>query len=530
MKANKENSISYTDMVIFVLIIILELLFFRNVLPADALIGDEIDGRLNTFFSAHWYEWLSGREGLTDMYNMFYPVDNVLSYSDMMLGFGILCLPFRLFGMSEFLAFKWVVILGHMIGSLALYYYMRECLDTKEMPALLTVVAFSFSNQFITASYHTQLYAVSFFPVVMIFFHKYLEGKHRLLFLILTGLSFCMVFYTSFYIGFFMGVCFGIFVLVSAVVYGVRDILNYTTHVAEFFYGGVKYWVAALLLSGIAMIPFIRLYLPTMDKTGGKEYDEVIYTTYDIRQLLFTGWSDSAEGGFSFAAAGVIAFFVMLIAICVKKKMTPLLLSCIITMILAILPCLHFGEHTLWYVIYEMVPAASAIRAIFRMFFVLSLPLSIMLGLMADQLFERQWLPAIIAAVIFVQTFSPTGVKSEWSVSEHNEIIRGASAMPMDCEVFYLYDPIKKDGDDESDITKYGRQIRGQMDAVEIAKFYGVRTINGYSGNVPTGWDVSTTYRLSRDQAVTWAGRSGISHMVLYGFDQARGRWERVTP
>ncbi|MCR5097697.1 MAG: glycosyltransferase family 39 protein [Lachnospiraceae bacterium] len=526
----RDYEISIGDIVIVALIIFLELLFFRNVLTADALLGDDVDGRLNTFFSAHWYEWIMGREGLTDMYHMFFPADNVLSYSDMMLGFGILCLPFRLFGMSEFLAFKWVVILGHIIGSLALYYYMRECMDAAEMPSLLSVVAFSFSNQFITASYHTQLYAVSFFPLVMVFFHKYLTKKRRLIYLILTGLSFCMIFYTSFYIGFFAGTCFGIFVLVSAVVYGVKDIREYTSHVADFFYARWKDWLIALILSAAAMIPFVKVYLPTMNKTGGKEYDQVIYTTYDIRQLIFTWWDNESEGGFSFAAVGIAAFFIMLLLICMKKKISPLLLSCVLTLFLAIIPCLHFGEHTLWYVVYEMVPAASAIRAIFRMFFVLSLPFSIILGLMTDELFERQWLPAVLCVLIFAETFSPAGVKSEWSASSQNAVVREASGMPMDCEVFYLYDPVKSEDEDGSELARWGRQIRGQLDAVEIAHFYGVRTVNGYSGNVPEGWDISTTYRYSGNQAATWAGRSGISHRVLYGYDQARGTWKRVEP
>ena len=521
----KDTEISISDVVILFVVILLELLFFRNVLSTDALIGDGIDGRLNTFFSAHWYEWIMGREGLTDMYHMFYPADDVLSYSDMMLGFGILCLPFRFLGMSEFVAFKWVVIIGHMIGSLVLYYYMRACIGTKEMPAFLTVVAFSFSNQFITASYHTQLYAVSFFPIVMVFFHKYLEGEKRRLMIILTTLSFCMIFYTSFYIGFFTGICFGIFMLVSAVVYGIKDIRDYTSNVRDFVYERWGDWVIALFVAISVMIPFLRVYLPTMNKTGGKKYDEVIYTTYDIRQLIFTHWNEEGDGGFSYAAAAVVAFIVMLIIICLRKKMTPLLLSCLLTMLFAILPCLHFGEVTFWYVIYEMVPAASAIRAIFRMFFVLSLPFSILLGLMVDDITKKQWFAALLAVLIFAETFSFSGVKSEWSASTQNAIIREASGMPIDCEVFYLFDPIKQEGDDESELTRYGRQIRGQMDAVEIAHFYGVRTVNGYSGNVPEGWDISTTYRYAKNQAATWVGRSGINHMVVYGYDQARGKW-----
>ena len=109
-----------TDKTAFMLILILEGLFFRNVLFTDGLFGDAVDGRLNTFFAEHWFRFVTGQDGLSDVLMMFHPAENVLSYSDCMLLFGALGIPLRFFGVSMWTAFKCILIASHVFGSLSL--------------------------------------------------------------------------------------------------------------------------------------------------------------------------------------------------------------------------------------------------------------------------------------------------------------------------------------------------------------------------------------------------------------------------
>lgn len=62
---------------------------------------------------------------------------------------------------------------------------------------------------------------------------------------------------------------------------------------------------------------------------------------------------------------------------------------------------------------------------------------------------------------------------------EEEQFIFNTSIPPENVETFYIIDTINKN---------YPPYIY-QLDAFEIANHYSIKTINGYSGKFPQGWD-----------------------------------------
>lgn len=54
------EKVSRLDYIIWILIILCEVIFFRNVIFSDRLIGNNIDGKLLTLFVEHWYQVFQG--------------------------------------------------------------------------------------------------------------------------------------------------------------------------------------------------------------------------------------------------------------------------------------------------------------------------------------------------------------------------------------------------------------------------------------------------------------------------------------
>lgn len=71
-----------------VILILYEIFFLRNIIASDLMVGDRGDGRLCMLIAEHWYQFFSGNESFAQL-NMFYPAENTIAYSDMLLGYGI---------------------------------------------------------------------------------------------------------------------------------------------------------------------------------------------------------------------------------------------------------------------------------------------------------------------------------------------------------------------------------------------------------------------------------------------------------
>ena len=107
------------------LLCLLEYSAFQKIIGTDALFGDLGDGRLTNLVAEHWYHFFKGETAFADL-GIFYPAENTLAYSDMLLGFGILHTLLRIVGCDMYIAYKYTILLVHAVGTVSAFYLLTN--------------------------------------------------------------------------------------------------------------------------------------------------------------------------------------------------------------------------------------------------------------------------------------------------------------------------------------------------------------------------------------------------------------------
>ena len=165
---SKRNKYLIYNFIIVICLIVSEIFFFRNILFSNNLFGSNGDGKLTTVIVEHWYNFFRGYEKFGEL-SMFYPVKNVLAYSDMFLFFGLIHSFFRILGMDMFNAYKYTLILVHVIGTISMFILLDKKFKLSKEWSLFGTVAFSFSSTYAKHVGHTQLMVCSMLPLFIIF-------------------------------------------------------------------------------------------------------------------------------------------------------------------------------------------------------------------------------------------------------------------------------------------------------------------------------------------------------------------------
>lgn len=530
----KENERLKNYLVIAV-ILLLEILFFYNVLLDDSLLGNRIDGKLTNYLCDHWFRYFSGKEDFGD-FICFYPAKGTFSYSDLMLAFFVPYGILRLFGMGIYAAFKWAIIIIHTIGSYTMYYFMRKHLKFSIIPSVFSVICFSFSNPYYYAAVNLQMFAQSLLPVLLIFVWKYYESdkkKWRHLYGILSVLWIALLFYTAFYVGYFLVV----FILLMIVIFCVSSICNFSK---EWWKQDVKQqlWrIKDFILYGIVgvivMLPFVLLYLPTLNTTGGRTWDEVLLYSPSIRDLFMqtgenilgidtTGYH--MENGFPILGIGIFIFLsVYYLWEKRHEKTTFYIFVILISVVIGMLFPIKIGRYSLWWLLYKYLPGASGIRATARVFFSFTIFVAILFAFFLEYLWDKdnkatKIIAFIIVCLVYILNFDTNGVTSLWNESDEIAFEQRISSPPEDCDSFIV--------SYKSSLNTEKTNEELQMDAWTIALKYNVPTINGYSGQSPEGWLMNYKYADFEDNLCKWVEEYQLENVYVY--DMTKNTWTKI--
>lgn len=528
-----------------VILIFCELFFFRNVIGNSQLFGDIGDGRLTNLLTEHWYNVLCGREKWNELC-FFYPAENVLSYSDMLLGFGIFHSIFRLMGFNTYTAYKAALMTIHVIGTAATYILLKKHLNTGTLWALFGTVAFSFSNAFSLAFVHTQMTAVSFLPIMLILLTEAMKNfslrKKRNICVCGFIAMFALTAYTSWYTAYFTGLFLLIMLFVYMILLAMRreSILKWAK--TELSAMGIDLLLYAGLFI-LLFIPFLMLYLPALQMSGGYGYPaEYLPEFIDIANVtesnLMLGWlmdkmdlegrGRSPELNVGFSMVLLLMFAAVFIYLMKHKRIgrtggkfrygsrIMILRAAAVTSIICMILPINLSSNciSLWIFVFKLIPGAQSIRAIARLFFWLSFPISVITAVCGKEIFsfiknKKAYLSAVSAAclLLFVSNVNIDGVYSDWCTEAPPVRLENITPPPEDCKVFFITD------DD------YGTKpsIMYHLDAMEIANHFSVKTINGYSGQFPADWKIENITTMAyENNAKEWAASNGIEKLYIY--------------
>lgn len=301
--------------------------------------------------------------------------------------------------------------------------------------------------------------------------------------------------------------------------------------------------------AGLAL-PFLGLYLSAMASFGDRAWSEVNsmlptlvgFINVSNRNLLYGNiFSDFFPGettcGFPF-----ITFLLLLLSIIhyynqyIRSKVlqrqdaaslsvqgklniqAALSLTILVLMMLLIAD----GRFSLWYIIYSIIPGASAIRAVSRYLMFLCLPVGILLAWFGNDFCinrNRRHKTAvfILMAILFIENMTNLSLGA-WNSSDRINFLKDIPVPPEDCEIMYVL---------PNEATQ--APWVDQLDAWEIANKYDLQTVNGYSGQFPDEWELweefTAQYITNVDQ---WCRSNGINSGV-YAFNKTEGIWVSHT-
>lgn len=562
-KKKAEQKHAYIEYaIVAVILLFCEWFFFRNIIGMDAMIGDRGDGRLTVLLTEHWWSFFNGKESFSEI-AMFYPAEGVLGYSDLFFGYGLIYSLFRLVGMNMFVSYMWTLVLVHIMGIISMYYLMNKKLKCNVWWSLFGTMAFCFSDTYARHFGHTQLNAVSGLPILLILFlgfiHNYENRKKRNIYAYIFIACFVLLTYTSWYIACFTGV----FCLVFLIVYFIKlktcgvKVFPVLKEKILFVWKDI---IGYVIFMAVLYIPFIKVYLPVFKSSSGypywacvpylPEFADIINVSEKnfmlggfIKKIELSsrGYSGEVAMGFSIILLGLFwaLFFVNRkknIVIAggkadrdVFSKVIPNVAFISVLVSIALVIRLSSNGVSLWAIVYAALPVVRSMRAVARFLLWLSFPMAVITAYAANRYIKaRKWavtitVSCIAVIMIFVSNINIIGVYSFWNYPDEYSFISNVSKPPESTEVFYIIDTAN---------TKDSEYIY-QLDAYEIATWYSLKTINGYSGQFPSDWwgiwDVcSDNYE---GNVFSWIEKYDLTN--VYAYDRATNTWipfaERTT-
>ena len=534
-----------------------ELFFFRNIIGTDRLIGDDGDGRLTMLVTEHWYHVFCGKASVKDL-NIFFPAENTIAYSDMLLGYGIIHSFLRFLGMNIYLAYRLTIVLVHITGVITLFILLKTVFDTDYGWALFGAITAFSGTAYALYIGHTQLIAVGFVPGACILFAKAVRPGiarwKRVAFMEAAIAQCILILYTAWYIFLFSAIFLGILALAELVVilWKRRDLLGIVKNEYRNFLPECLLYVLSF---AIMAVPFVLLELPLLKVSGGRQYETIsvfMPTVTDLFNVSEKNWLAGGlieklgisrlglqlepKPGFNIIIWLVLAIETVLL---IKRRKTMrkddfsvyfLIAAFAVVFICCLLP-IRFGEtaRSLWWIVYHIVPGASSIRAMCRFLVFMTLPVSVILSKTGDYLnkHSEHYHPGSaryhfcmcgLIIAMFIANITNMGVTSSWNARKETEFMDSVPAPPDDCAVFWLSNP----NNERAGAPFY------QLDAHMISDRFGIPTINGYSGLTPREWECIDP---SSDNYTEGVMKWGLDHNLehVYSYDESNHIWKKTN-
>jgi len=473
--------------------------------------GDLGDGRWNAILLEHGFRFLRGDAWHRALWSpnwSFYPHENVLAYSDNLLGTLPLYAIFRALHCNEMAAYDaWAVAMA--IGNfLAMYAFLRA-VDQSRIGAALGGFVFAFSMPRGEQLNHLQLFPHCFTPLCFYFLTRLRTLRPSAVW----GAVACAVLqlYAGIYLGWFLGLALGICATVTLVMaLASRQFRN------GILFGLRRLWVhsvVAMVAGAVSLLPLVIHYARAQAEVGPRSFSEMVgmlprplsyflpadytwlYRTSLLKikptlpvsheQVMFTG------------------FLVLLCAVAEllvhARRQRPIaehwwqysLLSVWIITVIATL----WIDGSLWQYLYRILPGAGGIRAVARIALLQLLPLGAAAAWAATWVQKRLGLAVVTVLAALVVLENSGTANYHFTVSEHSSRVHRIETelLAENCRTFLLVgaeDPYKI-----------------HMDALWASLETQTPTLNGFSGNIPPEWPFETprTARLLRMRS--WLGR-----------------------
>jgi len=537
------------------------IIFFRAIVASGftTYFGDSYDGLIEISVLQHWHN-VAAFGNQMSVTEYFYPYKDSIGYNDTYLIPGLFFTLGRLFGADPFRAALVSHVAMKAIGFLGMYALLRKGVGIRLAIALAGAAIFTTANASLLHMHHAQLLSAGFLPwlaLLLLMFGKALIAQnHRRV--VMTGCGFAVLFgltaLNSFYAAWFFAFFTMLATLVGLAVIGAANRRQWFFSICSCRTPLALVFVAAV----VSMAPLILVYLPKI--ADGAHHDWATDTARFLiapSSLINVGvgnlvWGQAlneamrgltghpmagGEARFGFPLGLLVTAVMGTIWAARRRPIMPLPFALGFALEIAIILMLKSpGDYSLWRLIYEIFPGANAIRVVSRFLLFAVTPVVVIVCSWLDGARLPKW--ALIAIVVFllieeIQLAPPLMLNRARELA----MLDAAGAPPAECRAFFVVSARSDIDSARSEARDISRAWNGEpatmlfdnyrhnVDAMFIASYRNVPTINGFSTFNPPDWEFSHSDAPDYlERIARYARRHGLT--ALCGLDvRRRPRW-----
>ena len=525
-------------------------LFFRNQIANGftLLLGDRHDGVIALAILEHWRNVLAGTDAWSST-GYFHPIRGTLGYNDGYLLFGLAYAAFRSLGADPFLAGEWTNMAMRVVAFLGMHAACRRVFGLPFWWSLLGAALFTLSNNLFIRASHAQLFSVGFLPGLMVLLHATGVAlfERRPAALLGWGAAFVALFaallMTGFYMAWYSAFLGGATLLAWLGIAGPARRRDLRTAIAA---AALPLGLLALLAAA-ANLPFLMLYLPKAAETGMHPWEMALQHAPTLLDVLHVGesnllfgwlvrllnatfrpdfpaWSERMTG---FPPVLLLVFGVTMARLWRGRDdgadatrrtwLRAFALAALVTWALT----LRFGDATGWWLVWNTVPGARAVRVVSRYQLVLAIPV-VAFAVMGAAAWARRASPAAVVALVGVllleqaNAYAPLFLDRTWELSRLNAV----PMPPGACRAFWVSAARTESRFGEAVEDPYNHNTEAML----VAAVLGLPTMNGISTFNPLGWPSGWPGQSGYEAEVAeWATKHGLTG--LCSLDLQRMRW-----
>jgi hypothetical protein len=474
------------------------------------LTGDRYDGAIQVALLEHWFNVFTGWSPWRSP-SYFFPYPNTLGYNEGQFLYGVIYSLFRGLGVDAFLASELVNMAIKGIGFFGFLAAGRRILKLSFAWALLGAAVFTLSNNSFLQISHAQLLSVALAPVEAVFMYEAIQallarnGQRLFWFGNMAGALFGAWLITCLYTAWFFTTFAILLVLVLFVTAGHS--------------GRRRLWDAVLanklalagiaVVSAIAVLPFISVY------TGGvsrqRPWDEILYylprlidtVNVGTQNLLYGGLieylrahcatcnvgSGELEAGLTPALlllAGLASYSILRRRLRLPPADRVILVGVAAATVILWAMAIRFGDSSAWALVYHVWPGGNGLRAVARIGLLLALPAT---ALAVWYLSRSRWPRGVVVALGILLLVEQINLRPITTLDRRMMLERtaGIPAPPASCAAFYT--TASPDTVDDDPSFPVGALYPHNVDAMLIAEFVHLPTINGVASYAPPDWN-----------------------------------------
>ncbi|MGE4107896.1 MAG: hypothetical protein AB7F66_11830 [Bacteriovoracia bacterium] len=469
------------------------------------MVTDPGDSLLVAYILENSFQSLLGRtaHGFWDPI-FFYPVKNLSAYTEVLLGGAPVFWVFRGVGLTPYNAFKLWMLTVMSLNFWFAYLWLRRGVGVRTLAAGMGAFLFAFAAARSARLGHQQ-FMIHFYTVwiawaiTVLFRARPPEKVEAQKWIAVFFVGIVGQLYGCFYLGWFLGIGLILLTLWALCFSFTRERL---------FMLAREYAPAILVgafLSALALTPLVQHYLAARDASGYRSYEEAFWLQPMAQSWFFMGdnswiyswlvriklWAMIPIRGEQSIGIGLVTIFIVISEYVRRRKQLGFRLAGLLYLSLFLLSLKPpHVDRPIWYYVYQYVPGANAVRGVNRIAILALLPAALGFALFWDRLkfpTRRVRQAGVVALALFCvleQGRTPFSFDS-YASRERIEAIKGALRAEQGrraCDYFY-YSPVHRVHGPASPVEYH---MQAQWASIET----GVPTLNGYTGRVPTGWEL----------------------------------------